>query len=397
MQGRCCARDHRDAEARRPSRLRAAHRAVCSLRRGHDPASGTISAAAAQRRRESSCTSHRRRRRGSAAERGSSSKRRRPMSTYASSWPVTMRVMLNVADPRSKYPPRIDDPSISVSSAIDTGSTGRPRKPGGPEQRAEIGVVGRARSEPANRRRVRARVPPPLVAKKRSPLLISCTTPNATSPERRVERDGGMTAIDTQQDSRPAAAGRVPSIGSTTKIAVARRTRRSRGLRSSTRCHPPTRDTCSTHVLGDLVDRHGDVTTRRDTDSRACFGWPSDGATAARTAPTVFECERSEDCRHGRGPRRVALSYSSTYRCASRRHRELGGAEADRRPPAGPGARRRRARRRSAARRASTSPGGTKTASRRAGRRSRSPRSPTPRSVFRPPWLRGGPRRTTLH
>jgi hypothetical protein len=46
--------------------------------------------------------------------------------------------------------------------------------------------------------------------------LSSCTTPNETSP-RRASSDGGTTAIDTQHDSSPAAAGRVPSIGSITK------------------------------------------------------------------------------------------------------------------------------------------------------------------------------------
>ena len=48
-----------------------------------------------------------------------------------------------------------------------------------------------AGSAAANRRRARRARPPPRVAKKRSPLLISCTTPNCTSPERRVDVDGG--------------------------------------------------------------------------------------------------------------------------------------------------------------------------------------------------------------
>ena len=56
--------------------------------------------------------------------------------------------------------------------------------------------------------------PAPRSATKATPLLSSITTPTATSPMVGSE-PSGAAATDTQQDSRPASAGRVPSIGST--------------------------------------------------------------------------------------------------------------------------------------------------------------------------------------
>ena len=107
--------------------------------------------------------------------------------------------MLNVADPRSKYPPRIDDPSISRSSTIDSGSTGRPRNPA-VQNSAPRSVFADSRigsGEPSARS---ARGPATARrGKKRSPLLISCTTPNHVSPSVASSR-GGTIAIDTQQD-----------------------------------------------------------------------------------------------------------------------------------------------------------------------------------------------------
>ena len=63
----------------------------------------------------------------------------------------------------------------------------------------------------------RISTPAPFSAAKTSPVLISWTTPATTSPI--VGRaDGGTAAMLTQADSKPAAAGRVPSMGSTTRI-----------------------------------------------------------------------------------------------------------------------------------------------------------------------------------
>ena len=52
------------------------------------------------------------------------------------------------------------------------------------------------------------------------PDLISTTQPTDTSPIRTPSRRGA-TATDTQHDSSPAIAGRVPSMGSTTSTVVA--------------------------------------------------------------------------------------------------------------------------------------------------------------------------------
>ncbi len=59
--------------------------------------------------------------------------------------------------------------------------------------------------------------PAPFSATKRSPPLISCNTPATTSPIVGAGR-GGTAAMLTQAISKPAAAGRVPSMGSTMRM-----------------------------------------------------------------------------------------------------------------------------------------------------------------------------------
>ena len=62
--------------------------------------------------------------------------------------------------------------------------------------------------------------PPPRSARNTAPDGISTTHPIVTSPIA-GSPSSGAAATDTQQDSRPASAGRVPSIGSTTSTAEA--------------------------------------------------------------------------------------------------------------------------------------------------------------------------------
>src|SRR5262249_40210246 len=112
------------------------------------------------------------------------------------------------------------EPSTSSSSTTASGTDGRPRRPpaknNAPRSTLVDGATGMR--DPSARS---ATAPSPGAAWKRSPDLSSWTTPNPTSPSR-ASSDGGTTATDTQQDSSPAAAGRVPSTGSTTKNARGR-------------------------------------------------------------------------------------------------------------------------------------------------------------------------------
>src|SRR5690348_18169048 len=112
------------------------------------------------------------------------------------------------------------EPSTSSSSTTLVGSNGRPRNPA-VQNKAVRSVLAERRSSTGSPDAPSALGPPPREAQKRWPLLSSWTTPNDTSP-RRASSLGGTTATDTQADSRPAAAGRVPSIGSTTSNARGR-------------------------------------------------------------------------------------------------------------------------------------------------------------------------------
>ena len=74
------------------------------------------------------------------------------------------------------------------------------------------------------------------LGRKTVPDLISTTQPSVTSPIVTAPRRSGAAAIETQHDSSPASAGRVPSIGSTTStLARAVGRRRARGPRSRRR------------------------------------------------------------------------------------------------------------------------------------------------------------------
>src|SRR5690348_14182159 len=97
------------------------------------------------------------------------------------------------------------------------GSSGRPRRPAVQNSALRSALLDGA-SPSGSPAAVSGPAPPPRRALNQPPVLSLTTTPNDTSP-RRASSDGGTTAIDTQHDSSPAAAGRVPSIGSTTRKA----------------------------------------------------------------------------------------------------------------------------------------------------------------------------------
>src|SRR5260370_40316308 len=103
--------------------------------------------------------------------------------------------------------------ATSSSGSTLVGSTGRPRRPA-VQNNAVRSVLAESRISSGSPDALSALVPPPRDVQKRWPLLSSWTTPNDTSP-RRAASPGGTTAVDTHADSRPAAAGRVPAIGST--------------------------------------------------------------------------------------------------------------------------------------------------------------------------------------
>ena len=139
-----------------------------------------------------------------------------PMSTYASSCPVRTRVTEYVAEPMSNTAPPTDDTSMSSSSTLARTTAGRPRKPSAQNRLSRsVRPVGRnGMSAPEARVMLK---PASFSATKRSPLLISCTTPATTSPIVGVG-DAGTAATLTQAISKPAAAGRVPSTGSTMRM-----------------------------------------------------------------------------------------------------------------------------------------------------------------------------------
>src|SRR4051794_41715823 len=62
-----------------------------------------------------------------------------------------------------------------------------------------------------------ARQPSPRAAANHSPLLISTTAPSTTSPMVGSPSPSGASATLVHAASSPASAGRVPSIGSTTR------------------------------------------------------------------------------------------------------------------------------------------------------------------------------------
>ena len=112
------------------------------------------------------------------------------------------------------------EPSTSSSSTTLVGSKGRPRSPA-VQNSALRSVFADGPSGIGDPVAVSARAPRPATPTNRAPVFSSWTTPNDTSPSR-ASSDGGTTPIDTQHDSSPAAAGRVPSTGSTTKNARGR-------------------------------------------------------------------------------------------------------------------------------------------------------------------------------
>ena len=118
-----------------------------------------------------------------------------------------------VAEPMSNTAPRTLDASMSSSSTpASTTAAGR----GNPASRTDPPGRRAATARRGSARRAARRMPKPspLPAQNRSPVLISCTTPATTSPMVGTGT-GGTAAMLTQADSKPAAAGRVPSIGST--------------------------------------------------------------------------------------------------------------------------------------------------------------------------------------
>ena len=111
-------------------------------------------------------------------------------------------------------PPPTDEASISSPSASAITRTGRPRRP----YAQNIRETSRfADSDGAGSS------PPPRSATKARPDLISTTQPVTTSPIRAWRSESKRAAAtETQAASNPAIAGRVPSIGSTTRTQLAR-------------------------------------------------------------------------------------------------------------------------------------------------------------------------------
>src|SRR5450756_2306206 len=116
-----------------------------------------------------------------------------------------MRVTEKVADPMSNAAPPTDDTSMSSSRTLARITAGRPRKPSVQNRLSRsVRSVGRnGMSAPEARFMLK---PAPFSATKRSPPLISCTTPAITSPIVGAGR-GGTAAMLTQAISKPAAAG----------------------------------------------------------------------------------------------------------------------------------------------------------------------------------------------
>src|SRR5215218_1308735 len=162
-----------------------------------------------------------------------------------------MRVMSNEAAPSSKVAPPTDEASIRSASTSAVGRAGRPRKP-------YVQNILSSRSLADWRTGGDSTSPAPRSARKTTPDGISTTQPTLTSPIVTPSRSGAA-ATETQHASRPARAGRVPSIGSTTSTAEAssegvtspRSSDRGRSLRHEALKRP----------LGLLVDCEGHVPT----------------------------------------------------------------------------------------------------------------------------------------
>src|SRR5665648_1201947 len=92
-----------------------------------------------------------------------------------------MRVTEKVADPMSNAAPPTDATSMSSSRTLARITAGRPRKPSVQNRlsRAVRSVGRNGMSAPEERFMLK---PAPFSATKRSPPLISCTTPATTSP-----------------------------------------------------------------------------------------------------------------------------------------------------------------------------------------------------------------------
>ena len=116
---------------------------------------------------------------------------------------------------------------MSSSRTLARITAGRPRNPSVQKMlsRSARGVGRNGICEPSARVIVK---PAPFSAMKRSPFLISWMTPATTSP---IVGAGpaGTAAMLTQAISKPAAAGRVPSMGSTTRMSSG----------SAAPCRPP--------------------------------------------------------------------------------------------------------------------------------------------------------------
>ena len=115
--------------------------------------------------------------------------------------------MLNADEPRSNTAPPTDD--VSISSAEHLGQLAR--RAAAEAERPEHAV------DALVRRQLRVEL---ARSGRRAPILISTTQPCVTS-RNRGSPSSGAAAIETQHDSSPASAGRVPSIGSTTSTLCA--------------------------------------------------------------------------------------------------------------------------------------------------------------------------------
>ena len=322
------------------------------------------------------------------------------MSTYASSWPVTMRVMLNVADPRSKKPPCIE-------RAVDELLEQRPPSaaPGGratPTSRTARGdrCSATARSATTSRRRARRACPR---RGREEPLTVLDLVHDAELRRRRASRRVTAAAPrptrSTTRARRPRAGSR--RSGRRAGSHGAGRSRRSRGPRSRTRCRRLRRSTASVTLLGDLVDRHRHVAAGRDADAdpRArltrATARPRARTRAARSsASRVTAGSSGPVARQSPGGYEHAL-VELEVALGETRHRELLGPGAARRDQ--PVAQRRVVEHRAAAPRAARRRRRAARAARRCrrGRRWRSPRSPTRPPACPPPCPRAARRRTT--
>src|ERR1700683_4582916 len=120
-----------------------------------------------------------------------------------------MRVIANACEPSSNVPPPTEEASIRSPSTSTVARAGRPRNPYPQNMRETFDAPPRETDRDDD-------TPPSLTPRNQSPDLISTTQPTDTSAIVGSPSASGASATATQQDSSPAIAGRVPSIGSTT-------------------------------------------------------------------------------------------------------------------------------------------------------------------------------------